>query len=263
MPIPYCFPRINVISTVLTGAILTATGFYSPISTAGDLTFLENQENAPYMYRVAGSHSTLPRGYIPALLKYFIDDHKIDVDFLNIPQDQIAASFAQQKLDAAVLSAEWVANTDDFVFSQPLAKYTNVLIAEIKTDAKPQLRFSALKEAFICTQKGYHYPELDKYWDSNNLIRVDFANELSQLQGLLANHCEYAVIDKATADWYLKRSFKKEHLKVAGEGATIALTIGFRKDKAKYATLLDSTISRLKANGELKILQRVYKVSGF
>ncbi|MCG8673658.1 MAG: transporter substrate-binding domain-containing protein [Pseudomonadales bacterium] len=245
--------------------ILSATHAVSARADDKDstLVFRENIEKAPYIYRMKGSNTKLPQGYIPALLKYFMDDHDVDLDFLIVPRNRVPSSFAQQKLDVALLSEKWIENPEDFTFSQPIARYRTVLVGEADSKNEISFNISELKSAYICAHRGYVYPELDKYWESNNLIRVDFADELLQLKGLQADRCQYAIVEEAVASWYIKRHFKGQRMAIVAEENTVPLTLAFRKDKAEYAAMFDSTISRLKANGELNILQRVFGVAGY
>lgn len=230
----------------------------------GSLVFRENAEFAPYLYRhttANGKSSGAPQGYIPALLKYFADDHGIAIEYREMPTNRLEAAYVKGQLDAAILSEKWVSNPDKLVFSQPLGLYRSV----IYTSDMPQrdlVPLMDLKSQYVCAQRGYRYPNLDAIWDTNNLIRVDFADEKLQLEGLIANRCQYAVMDEAVGRWYGKRVFKQHSFSIVSEESQVPLTIGFRKEMAHYAELFDSTISRLKANGELAILQRVFGVIG-
>lgn len=259
---PYYFS----VSRYLLVIVVTVFGVLSSTLAKADnesrtLVFRENIEQAPYIYRAKGNKAKLPQGYLPALLKYFMDDHQININFIEVPRNRLTTAFDQRKLDASLLSPKWVPNPDEFVFTQPLGVYRSVLMTDADTHNGEPLDISQLKSAYICTRRGYRYPHLDKFWESNNLIRVDFSDELLQLKGLKADRCQYAVLDKAIADWYIKRHFKKKDFVVAGDETTVPLTLGFHKDKAEMAALFDSTISRLAANGELKILQRVFGVT--
>lgn len=256
-------PIRRLISAPLAAMFLFPTFSNAAEDTPAPLNFRENVQYAPYMYRFKGNTAKLPQGYVPALLKYFMDDHKVQLEFVDVPRNRVPSSFAQKKLDAAVLSPKWIDNPEEFVFTQPLAAYKTVIVGDANQDGAQHIDFTQLENSYICASRGYRYPELDNYWKSNNLVRVDFSDELLQLKGLVADRCQYAVMDESIASWYIKRYFKSGNLKIVGEEVSLPLTIGFRKDKAEYAALFDNTISRLKANGELKILQRVFGVVGF
>lgn len=229
------------------------------------LIFRENTEYAPYIYRHAsanGQRPAAPQGYIPALLKYFADDHGVTVDYVDMPRNRVESAYEKKQLDASILNSRWVSNPDDFVFSQPLGLYRSVIF----TSDLPQqdlVPLTNLKSQYVCAHRGYRYPNLDLLWDANNLIRVDFNEEKLQLQGLLAERCQYAVMDEGIGNWYIRKFFSGNRFTVVSEESRVPLTIGFRKDQAHYAELFDSTISRLKANGELAILQRVFGVTPY
>ena len=254
------------VSGVLASLILTLLPCHTTYAEAESetLIFRESSEFAPYIYRhgnASGKPSGAPQGYIPALLKYFADDHGITIDYREMPTNRLESAYEKGQLDAAILSDKWILNADNFIFSQPLGVYRTV----IYTSDMPQrdlVPLVDLKSQYVCAQRGYRYPNLDLLWASNNLIRVDFADEKLQLEGLIANRCQYAVMDEAVGRWYGKKMFKQHSFSIVSEESQVPLTLGFRKDKTHYAELFDSTISRLKANGELSILQRVFGVIG-
>lgn len=229
------------------------------------LVFRENTEYAPYIYRHAGANGSkpsAPQGYIPTLLKYFSDDHGITVDYVEMPRNRVESAYEKNQLDASILNNRWVNSPDDFVFSQPLGLYRTVIFTS-DASQRELVPLTNLKSQYVCAHRGYRYPNLDLLWDANNLIRVDFSDEKLQLQGLVAERCQYAVMDEGIGRWYMKKFFTGTEFSVVSEESQVPLTIGFRKDNAHYAELFDSTISRLKANGELAILQRVFGVTPF
>ncbi|MCG8316702.1 MAG: transporter substrate-binding domain-containing protein [Pseudomonadales bacterium] len=227
------------------------------------LVFRENQQFAPYLHRTISAKSGTPgnpQGFIPALLKFFMDDHGVEVKYLQIPRNRVVPSYAKQELDASILSPEWIDNPDDFVFSQPLGSYRTVLFTSDVT-INELISIESVKSQYICARRGYRYPNFQHLWKKNNLIRVDFSDEHVQLQGLIAERCQYAILDEAVARWYISKHFRDQKISIAAIESEIPLTIGFRKGKADMAEKFNKTISRLKANGELGILQRVFKVN--
>lgn len=231
----------------------------------GSLVFRENLQFAPYLHRTISARSGTvgkPQGFIPALLKFFTDDHGIQVEYLQIPRNRVVPSYAKQELDASILSPEWIDNPEEFIFSQPLGSYRTVLFTSDVTVTE-LIPIETIRSQYICARRGYRYPNFQHLWEQNNLIRVDFSDEYVQLQGLIAERCQYAILDEAVARWYISKHFRDKKLSVAAIESDIPLTIGFRKGKAALAEKFNSTISRLKANGELGILQRVFKVNEF
>lgn len=224
--------------------------------------FRENVEYAPYLYRhtnASGQATGVPQGYIPTLLKYLMDDHGIDIEFKVVPRNRVEATYEKGGLDGSILSRHWVSNPDEFVFSTPLALYRSVLFTSDMEQGE-LIPLAQLKNQYICARRGYKYPELDQLWEANNLIRVDFSDELLQLKGLVAERCQYAVMDEAIGRWYIGKQFKDHTFSIVSEESRVPLTLGFRKHNAAVMDKFNSTISRLKANGELAILQRVFKV---
>ncbi|MDX1692398.1 MAG: transporter substrate-binding domain-containing protein [Ketobacteraceae bacterium] len=226
------------------------------------LKFRESFAYAPYMYRntnANGAAASVPQGYIPTLLKYLSDDHGIKIDYVEVPRNRLESAFQLRKLDGAILSERWVTDPGKFVFTQPLGLYRTVIYTSDmpSTDLVP---LASLKSQYVCARRGYRYPNLDLLWEANNLIRVDFTEEKLQLEGLISERCQYAVMDEAIGRWYARRHFPGHTLTIVSEESRVPLTLGFHREKSHYAELFDSTIRRLRANGELAILQRVFGV---
>lgn len=261
-----CLNRRTAGSATL-GILIFLLSLGSARGDEGDKQFVfhENVESAPYMYRhksATGSQPSAPQGYLPALMKYFSDDHGIDIKYIEVPPNRLESSLQKKELHGAMLNKDWIDSPENFVFSQPLALYRTVLFTSDMDNVQIQ-PLEDIKSQYICAHRGYRYPNLDKLWEKNDLIRVDFADELLQLKGLVAQRCQYAVMDEAIGLWYAKKHFKKNKISLVSEESRLPLTIGFHKDKAEYAGLFQSTISRLQANGELSILQRVFKVNPY
>jgi polar amino acid transport system substrate-binding protein len=155
------------------------------------------------------------------------------------------------------VAKDWVADTERFIWSQPLFTKREVLLGPSPMPNDPK----KLKGKTIGTILGYVYPNLDSLFQSHWLLREDASSEFANLNKLKHGRVKYVVTDEIFLDYYnflnKEQSLDQGRQRVPLQKYEILCMLS-RKSPLKIKEL-NRAISELKSSGELK---KIFKNHG-
>ncbi|WP_448212464.1 substrate-binding periplasmic protein [Colwellia sp. MEBiC06753] len=185
---------VNLVKISLLTCMLLPTTLTAEELKPQALTFMVNTDGSPpYIYKNKDNHFT---GAVPELLA-MLPQYSINYVEYNRKRGEMA--LYQGKFDLALSAKAWLSQPEKFSFSLPVAQHKSFLFS--KQPFSDNFSLSELpKNAEICTRRLYQYPNLEDKFANQQFMRIDSPSQTTQVQMLLANRCQYAVLNEHIAE---------------------------------------------------------------
>ncbi len=216
----------------------------------------ENQQR-PY---IELEHGALAGGLLKALVDELGAELGIEVEYRLLPRKRL-----QQQLLAGQLhllphaNPAWLPDADAFFWSAPWIEDRDVLIVR-RDEPGPITDLHGLSGRRIGTILGYHYPELDFFFEHRMLLRDDGHDLRQNLERLAARRIDLLVDSEVMIDDQLRQMphperFRKLDLIVANNPRHLALS--------KHAPIsieqLERALQALRQQGRITELLERYR----
>ena len=108
------------------------------------------------------------------------------------PRSRLMVLFNRGLVDIDIMNPAWVPKSVPVVFSQKV--YISQQLLFSRADRVDEFRqFEDLRDARLCTHRGYVYGEVQKMMDSKVLIRADGNTDEQMLKMLVVGRCDVLV----------------------------------------------------------------------
>lgn len=175
-----------------------------------------------------------------------------------LPEARMIRDLKQGHIDlVCYISPEWNRDSkDDFLWSDPLYTYVNVLVGKKEIPFKS---FNQLSNISIGTVENYYYHEVEDKFKSKVLQRDDSSSIIGGLKKLLDNRLEYVVMTEIEYNLY-----KMTYPQLQKSSFTVDKTdvlCSLSKNSSLSLKNLNKTIAQLKNKKEFKKIYTRYSNS--
>lgn len=185
--------------------------FISCISYANSVQLIVgygDHNGAPYAIE-AGEH--LQEGIIKDLVTEISAELDIDIRFQKTPRKRIERYLESDTIHLVLLTnPKWLSNSDKLQWSKPLFTERDQLV--VKADNPNSYHsFKDLKHMTIGTIRGYHYPNLQPYFDKNYFARYSVDVNFIRLE---LNRIDALVDSETLINYHLQQASNAKDFKV-------------------------------------------------
>lgn len=232
-------------------SIYALIAFFAAEKSVAALKFgIHASHNPPLLYQFEDPNfSVATGGLIYEITVAIADDLDQEYSISALPESRMIRDLKHGHLDlSCYISPEWDRESkEDFLWSNPLYAYANVLVSqkEIQQKSIDQLPFSK-----VGTVGNYFYHELENKFKNNSLQRDDSGSVLGSLKKLLDNRLDYVVMTEIEFSLY-KRTYpqlQKSSFTVDKTDIFCALS----KKSSLSLQRLNKTIANLQAKNVFK-----------
>lgn len=177
-----------------------------------------------------------------------------------IPRKRVDQMIVDGYIDGTTRAKEWTDNPDGFVFTDPVVNIEEVLF--VPKDSS--LEFEVPEDLFsrtLVTHLGYHYPELEPYFQSGRIKRFDVSRDRDMFKYVLhGDNMDAAVADRLVGNWILRNEgIKDEFRTTSTELSEYGFRVMLRKDWAGFAKSFNQELKNMRKNGELEEILANYR----
>ena len=117
-----------------------------------------------------------------------------------------------------------------------------------------QFSLAAIDHKIICTRKGFSYPSLQPYFNSEQLIRLDLSSHRGMLRVLFKKRCDYTILNEYSALGLMQAPafIDKKIYRSPDPMSSVPLNIILRPEFIAEKNIIDNHIVQLQQSGELK-----------
>jgi ABC-type amino acid transport substrate-binding protein len=185
--------RINVF-ILLTLFCISATS--KQIEETDTLIFVVNAPGSPpYLYYDVDSQS-----YQGVVVDFFSQLEGRDIPkakFIDSNRGRSEKFIIDGKADMMLTSRSWLDTPELLIFSEKMSAHQSYLYSLFPFE--PSFTLQSTKRKRICTRRGFIYPGLHSYFESNQLVRVDSSSQVTMARMLQKDRCDYAVMNDHNA----------------------------------------------------------------
>ena len=210
---------------------------------------MKNYDHPPYMMHGA---TNSPGGIMYDVLNIIATKHGYTIDLVGVPKTREDRMLKVGAMDAQAIAKEWVKSPDDYVFTDVIIDYRDVIFSN-KEAGISHFDVDNFIGKIMITHLGYSYPLLSPYFNSGKITRMDTLNEESMLGMLAKKRANAAVVNELTGRWLIKQNQQWQDRFVISENDvdSVGYRIMFSKKWAFFIPIFNEELSRLKAQGRL------------
>ncbi|MBL4910803.1 MAG: transporter substrate-binding domain-containing protein [Alteromonadaceae bacterium] len=215
------------------------------------LVFIVNYPGSePYLY--IDRDTGLYMGVIPDVLHGIMANHQLNIKFISNSRRRSEEYMYLGKADLMMLSKSWLQYPDKLIATKAIDQHRSYLYQT--SEFSKQFSLATVSHKIICTRKGFSYPNLQPYFDSGQLIRMDLSGHRGMLRVLFKKRCDYIIYNEYSAIAIIKEpEFRgKKIYRSPDPISSVPLNIILRPKFFAEKNIIDKQIIQLQQSGELK-----------
>jgi len=206
-------------------------------------------DEPPYAY---SNQMSEYNGIVPKLVEALGRELGFEVEYLPTSRKRLEASVISRKADFTWLSQEWVQNSKNLIFSEPVLKRREFLysLKPFHISDKPE---DWVRDKTICVYQNYIYPMLTPFFNKQIAKPITVSSE-SQITALfLRRKCDLLYTNEYRANWAFQTL--SSEIKIFRSLQPLAQTyesLMFNKSWKSEMPKINQAIAKIKDSGELK-----------
>jgi len=207
-------------------------------------------------------NSNKKNGILLDILNQISDKHGYKVIVKHYPGKRGTMYLKIGQVDARPKAKEWVANPDNYIWTDPVIYSEDVLV--MHKDSK--LKFRDPKDLIgkiVVTIFGYKYPSLEKFFNENKIRKRSVLNELKMLEIVKIKYADAAIMNKLVALWLIKQDptyklsdFKFSEKPLSKAGYRIMFTKKYKWQP--FVDIFNDELAKMKERGMLADIIKKY-----
>ena len=199
------------------------------------------------------------KGIIIELANEILNEAEIKYEWVVLPRNRTEEKFLSGEVDIRVfLNPAWTSKPNEHEWSDEVFEDKNVVVLADKR--KEVKSFEAIKGKKIGAVLGYYYPQLDPYFNSGDLIRVNAETQDALLLMLDNKKIEHAVTSMLAAAYFKKEKSKNKHLGLSKiDIAIFPIHIAARKGQTETIKKINTAIAKLKKSKKIDRILKKYQ----
>ena len=208
-------------------------------------------EEPPYVYSNEVSQHV---GIVPELVEAVGRELGFKVKFFPTSRKGLEASIMTGQADFSWLAKEWVQNSEDFVFSDPILNHREFLYS-LKPFSSSDQPADWVRGKTICVHQNYKYPTLTPFFNQKIAKPIMVSSEVSITNLFLRQKCDLLYSSEKRANWkFQELSLEIEIYRSSQPLKQTDQTFMFSKNWQSQMPKFNQAISKIKNSGELKKL---------
>lgn len=166
------------------------------VQPAQPLKFAVNAPGSfPYLFFDQPSKSY--KGVVPDLMAFLAQKSQLNVIFVDSNPSRSEQFLLDGKVDLLLVNVAWLNQPQKFITSLPLIQHATYLYS-LQPFAQDFSLLSANKQR-ICTREGFVYPGLSRFFQQNQLQRVDVSSQAGMPAMLVKKRCDFIAMNNFNA----------------------------------------------------------------
>lgn len=167
------------------------------------------------------------------------------------------------EVDARGKAREWVANPEDYYWSEPFLTPCDVLVSSADAPVAATRSGDLQGRTIVCIH-GYFYPALDEAFRRGAVNRMDVDSGIKQMHLVDKGRADAAIMDEDQVRWLLRTDphFKTERFVVShieGSEADYRLMFSKSRDWRPFIRRFNEEIRRMRADGTIEAICAKYR----
>ena len=247
--------RIIAVTTCLVLIMFAALKIYA---TQEDSSIIVSMDPRGYPPFFVIQETAAPRGIMLDTLRQIAARSGYTLEIRLYPEKREASMLAQGKIDCRAKAREWVADPENYYWTDPVITHGDILVYRKGT---PETENLAGKR--LITHLGYSYPTLEPLFKSGSAHRIDQDNHRDILKLLMQGIGDAAVMNRHVALWYISRNpeFKDRFELSPRTLHEVGYCFMFtgKKDWQPFIRRFNQELKKMKRNGELEKIIAAYR----
>ncbi|WP_345196877.1 substrate-binding periplasmic protein [Kistimonas scapharcae] len=154
-------------------------------------------------------------------------------------------------------SEQWHQEKQSVYFTRPFAEHCNVLLFR-KDQSQPVYHPRDLYGQVVGTVRDYSYQELDDYFRTGLITRINLRNELQVFDMLVKRRYDVAIAGETQAR-YLINHYYQDTIETGPTINCVPVSMMFSAQKEASGKLVDRILQQLMTEGEIQRLLRIWR----
>lgn len=199
---------VLIINFCLCSIVFGALAYASEINTRTLTMFTWSQHLDPIIYSSEQTADKLNiseyHGIIADLLNSFSTEFSQSITVEVTGRLRGERELYKGNFDFTIISPSWLEHPQELLYSTPIYIHREFLYSlEVITEKSTE---KSIKSKRVCTQSGFTYPKLERYFQSGLASRLDSSNEEISFQLLMRGRCDYVVTNEFVADAIIEKN---------------------------------------------------------
>lgn len=182
------------------------------------------------------------------------------VEAVKVPRKRVDQLLLKGLFDGTPRAREWTDNPAEFIFTDPIVDIEEVIFFPKGSSAE----FRVIEDLFsltLVTRLGYHFPELEPYFESGQIKRFNVPRDQDIFVYVSRNdELDAAVADRLVGRWLLMKQDNQDEFRVSS--ATLS-QFGFRlmlrPDCQDFVKAFNEKLASMHAEGEIEAILSKYR----
>mgnify|MGYP000473965320 CR=1 FL=1 len=201
-----------------------------------------------------------PKGIMVEVLQVIASKYGHTLKIYKVPRKRVDVMMYSGKLDATPRAKEWNSRPDDFIFTNPIINFKDVLFSSSTNPLKFE-KISDLYGKNLSTHLGYKYPILKKHFQNKKINRYDYNSEESMMEKVLFSKGRFnaAVLNEMVGLWIIKnRNWEDKFIVSKKHLASVGYRIMFDKRWKDFVKQFNRELETMKQNKQLDSIINKY-----
>lgn len=199
------------------------------------------------------------KGIIIELAQAILKEAKINHSWVILPRNRTEEKFLNGEIDLRVfLNPTWTSKPEEHEWSDVIFEDKNVVVQASKKNKVKN--YEAIKGKKMGAVLGYYYPQLDAFFNSGDLVRVNAETQNALLMMLDNQKIEYGVTSIFAAKYFLKKKSKNKLLGLSQIDVSVyPIHIAARKGETETIKKINAAIAKLKKSKKIDHILKKYQ----
>ncbi len=203
----------------------------------------------PFM--INKTETSAPGGIMYDVFSHIINKLGYIVRTTQIPKKRELEFFESGEMDAHAMAKEFVANPDDYEFTDPIFKVRNLVFSRAGAPVQYTQAEDLIGKRAI-TRLGFVYPPLTNLFKNKSIERINTISEKSMLRMVMYKRGDFTIINDLVGRWIIRANGWEEKFVISTDEITnYDYRIMFAKKWSKIIPLFNRELALMKSSGAI------------
>lgn len=200
-----------------------------------------------------------PSGILWDVVKLISERMGYKVVPAQIPRKRVDRMLLDGYIDGTCRAREWTDDPEQFLFTQPIVNIEQVFFTPADVGRIYDTRNGYLPKTVV-THLGYHYPDLEPFFNAGTVRRFDVPRERDLFTFLVhGKGFDAAITDRRVGQWILRKENLEDRVHVDRHSIReYGYRLMLRKDWTGFARKFNKELEHIRRNGELEAILAPY-----
>ena len=194
------------------------------------------------------------------VLQRVVDRKDYILQTTSVPRKRIFNIIDKKIIDTYATAQEWVANSEDYLFTDPVINSKDVLFSLRESP----IQFDSIDNLIgknIGIHLGYIYPQLDPYFEDGRINTSVAKSDFSMLKMTLLKRNDASIVTNVVGLWIIKNNPIFQGKFVLSDTAidSVGYRFVFTKDRQPFIDIFNKELKLMIDSGEISEIIAKYK----